>query len=145
MIRLEKLGISKKDITSYCSLVLLVKTKQHLCWVCTSFHYLNEKLVKINNAFLLIRDCIEAMIKAIVRSRIKQMRDAKYTLQLFFQSQKYCGVTLYYGSLLPQHLLLPQHYSLKLGMGLSISPAIWQQFIHSYKLIATLKIITNPL
>ena len=36
-------------------------------------------------------------------------------------SQKCCGITPYYGS--------PTYYYLRLGMGISASPAIWQQFV----------------
>ena len=36
-------------------------------------------------------------------------------------SQKYCGITPYYGS--------PTYHYLRMGMGMSISPQIWQQFV----------------
>ena len=47
------------------------------------------------------------------------LRDAFHTLRLALSSQKYYGITLYYGS--PTY-----HY---LHMGMSVSPQIWQQFI----------------
>ena len=47
------------------------------------------------------------------------LRDALLTLHLAKTSQKYCGITPYYGS--PTY-----HY---LHMGMSVSPQIWQQFI----------------
>ena len=60
MDRLEHLGIIHKGLTSYSSLVVLVKWKnQNLYRVCSDFCILNEKLVKINHAFPLVRDCIE--------------------------------------------------------------------------------------
>ena len=49
------------------------------------------------------------------------MRDAFHTLQLVALSQKYCGITPYYGS--------PTYHYLQMGMGMSISPQIWQQFV----------------
>ena len=49
------------------------------------------------------------------------MRDAFHTLQLAASSQKYCGITPYYGS--------PIYHYLQMGMGMSVSPQIWQQFI----------------
>ena len=49
------------------------------------------------------------------------LRDAFHTLQLAKISQKYCGITLYYGS--------PTYHYLCMGMGMSVSPQIWQQFI----------------
>ena len=49
------------------------------------------------------------------------LRDAFHTLRLAKTSQKYCGITPYYGS--------PTYHYLCMGMGMSISPQIWQQFI----------------
>ena len=49
------------------------------------------------------------------------MRDAYHTLRLSKKSQKYCGTTPYYGS--------DSYLYQRLGMGLSVSPAIWQNFI----------------
>ena len=60
MDRLEHLGIIHKGLTGYSSLVVLVKRKnQNLYQVCSDFRILSEKLVKINHAFPLVRDCIE--------------------------------------------------------------------------------------
>ena len=49
------------------------------------------------------------------------LRDAFHTLQLAKTSQKYYGITPYYRS-------STYHY-LCMGMGMSVSPQIWQQFI----------------
>ena len=123
MDRLEHLGIIHKGLTGYSSLVVLVKWKnQNLYRVCSDFCILNEKLVKINYAFPLVRDCIEQLgrKKCDYLSTI-DLRDAFHMLQLALSSQKYCGITLYYGS-------LTYHY-LRMGMGMSVSPQIWQQFV----------------
>ena len=62
MDRLKHLGIIHKGLTSYSSPVALVKRKnQNLYRVCSDFRILNEKLVKINHAFPLVRDCIEQL------------------------------------------------------------------------------------
>ena len=59
MDRLKHLGIIWKGLTGYSSQVVLVKWKnQNSYRVCSDFCILNEKLVKINHAFLLVRDCI---------------------------------------------------------------------------------------
>ena len=52
---------------------------------------------------------------------VDHLRDAYHTLRLTSYSKKYCGITLFYGS--------PTYLYLRVGMGLIISPAIWQQFI----------------
>ena len=49
------------------------------------------------------------------------LRDAFHTLRLAKTSQKYCRITPYYGS--------PTYHYLCVGMGMSVSPQIWQQFV----------------
>ena len=123
MDRLKHLGIIHKGLTGYSSLVVLVKWKnQNLYRVCSDFRILNEKLVKINHAFPLVRDCIEQLgrKKCHYLSTI-DLRDAFYMLRLALLSQRYCGIKLYYGS--------PTYHYLCMGMGMSVSPHIWQQFV----------------
>ena len=123
MDRLEHLGIIRKGLTSYSSPVVLVKRKnQNLYQVFSDFRILNEKLVKINHAFPLVRDCIEKLDrkKCHYLSTI-DLRDAFHTLRLALSSQKYCGITPCYGS--------PTYHYLCMGMGMSVSPQIWQQFV----------------
>ena len=123
MDRLEHLGIIHKGLTSYSSLVVLVKWKnQNLYRVCSDFCILNEKLVKINHTFPLVRDCIEQLgRKKYHYLSMIDLRDAFHTLRLALSSQKYCGITLYYGS--------PTYHYLRMGMGMNVSPQIWQQFV----------------
>ena len=123
MDRLEHLGIIHKGLTGYSSPVVLVKWKnQNLYRVCSDFHILNEKLVKTNHAFLLVRDCIEQLgrKKCHYLSMI-DLRDAFHMLRLALSSQRYCSITPYYGS--------PTYHYLCKGMGMNVSPQIWQQFI----------------
>ena len=123
MDRLEHLGIICKGLTSYSSPVVLVKWKnQNLYQVCSDFRILNEKLLKINHAFPLVRDCIEQLgrKKCHYLSMI-DLRDAFHTLGLALSSLKYCGITPYYGS--------PTYHYLCMGMGMGVSPQIWQQFV----------------
>ena len=123
MDRLEHLGIIRKALTGYSSPVVLVKWKnKNLYRHCSDFCILNEKLVKINHAFPLVRDCIEQLgrKKCHYLSTI-DLRDAFHMLRLALSSQKYCGITPYYGS--------PTYHYLCMGMGMSVSPQIWQQFI----------------
>ena len=98
------------------------RKNQNLYRVCSDFRILNEKLVKINHAFPLVRDCIEQLgrKKCHYLSTI-DLRDAFHLLRLALSSQKYCGITPYYGS--------PTYHYLCMGMGMSVSPQIWQQFV----------------
>ena len=50
------------------------------------------------------------------------LQDAFHTLHLAKTSQKYCGITPYSES--------PKYHYLHIGMGMSISPQIWQQFVN---------------
>ena len=123
MDRLEHLDIIRKGLTSYSSPVILVKWKNlNLYQVCSDFCIPNEKLVKINHAFPLVRDCIEQLgrKKCHYLSTI-DLRDAFHMLRLALSSQKYCSITPYYGS--------PTYHYLRMGMGMSVSPQIWQQFV----------------
>ena len=123
MDRLEHLGIICKGLTGYSSPVVLVKLKnQNLYRVCSDFFILNEKLVKINHAFSLGRDCIEQLgrKKCHYLSTI-DLRDTFHILRLALSSQKYCDITPYYGP--------PTYHYLHMGMGMSVSPQIWQQFV----------------
>ena len=123
MDKLEHLGIICKGLTGYSSPVILLKRKnQNLYRVCSEFHILNEKLVKINHAFPLVRDCIEQLgrKKCHYLSTI-DLRDAFHTLRLALSSQKYCSITPYNGS--------PTYHYLCMGMCMSVSPQIWQQFV----------------
>ena len=123
MDRLKHLGIICKGLTGYSSLVVLVKRKNlNLYRVCSHFCILNEKLVKIYHAFPLVRDCIEQLArkKCHYLSTI-DLRDAFHTLRLAVSLQKYCAITPHYG--------LPIYHYLHMGMGMSVSPQIWQQFV----------------
>ena len=123
MDRLEHLGIIHKGLTGYSSPVVLVKQKnQNLYHVCSDICILNEKSVKINHAFPLGRDCIEQLGRKICHylSTI-DLRDAFHTLRLALSSQKDCSITPYYGS--------PTYHYLCMGMSMSISLQIWQQFV----------------
>ena len=89
MDRLKHLSIIRKGLTGYSSPVVLVKQKnQNLYRVCSDFCILNEKLVKINHAFLLVRDCKEQLgrKKCHYLSMI-DLRDAFHMLKLALSSK----------------------------------------------------------
>ena len=88
----------------------------------TDFQFLNSRLVRTNLSIPLVRDTIQMLgaSKCKVLSVI-DLKDAYHTLHLDEQSQKYCRITPYFGS--------PMYVYQRLGMGLSVSPAIWQNFI----------------
>ena len=78
--------------------------------------------MKINHTFPLVRDCIEQLgRKRCHYLSTIDLRDAFHTLRLATSSQKYCRITPYYNS--------PIYHYLQMGMGVSVSPQIWQQFV----------------
>ena len=99
------------------------RKQQNIYRVVTDFRVLNERLVRVNHAFLIVCDCLEAIgaSKCEVMS-VLDLRDAYHSLPLAAESQKYCGITPYYGS--------PTYVYLCMGMGMSCSPELWQQFVH---------------
>ena len=122
--RIYQLGIIQKALIGYSSPVLLVKRKeQNLYRVVTDFQVLNEGLVRVNHAFLIVRDSLEAIGASKCEvMRVLHLRDAYHTLSLAAESQKYCGITPYYGC--------PTYVYLHMGMRMSCNPALWQQFVH---------------
>ena len=74
--------------------------------------------------FPLVRECIQTIgtSQCEVMSVI-DLRNAYHTLRLAPSSQQYTGITPYYGA--------DSYQYLRMAMGLSTSPAIWQTFINN--------------
>ena len=123
---LEKLGIIEKGLTGYSSPVLLVKRKQqNLYRVVTDFRVLNEWLVHINHAFPLVRDCLDAIGSSNCEVfTVIDLRDAYHTLQLAKESQKFCGITSYYGA--------PTYHYLQMGMECPVRQAFGDNLLILY-------------
>ena len=70
-----------------------------------------------------MRDAIQILgaFEAEVLS-LADLKDAYHTLPLAKKSQQCCGITPYYGS--------STYIYQRLGMGLSVSPPNWQNFIN---------------
>ena len=119
------LGILKKGMTSYSSPIMLIPRKQGVIpRIVTDFRHLNSRLVVLQPSIPLIRDAIQIIgASGCEVISLIDLRDAYHTLPLSPKSKKYCGITPYYGS--------STYIYQKLGMGLSVSPAIWQNFIQT--------------
>ena len=118
------LGILRKGLSSYSSPIMLIPRKLGgTPRIVTDFRHLNSRLTRLNCTFPLVRDAIQMLgsSKCEVVSVI-DLRDAYHTLRLAKDSQQYCGITPYYGS--------DTYIYQRLGMGLNVSPAIWQTFIN---------------
>ena len=121
------LGILKKGLTSYSSPIMLIPRKKGgvtIPRIVTDFRHLNTRLVTIQPSIPLVRDAIQILGSAECEvMSLSDLRDAYHTLRLSKESQKFCGITPYYGS--------DTYLYQRLGMGLSVSPAIWQNFIQT--------------
>ena len=117
------LGILKKGMSSYSSPIMLIPRKlTGIPRIVTDFRHLNSRLVTLQPSIPLMRDAIQILgASGCEVLSLADLRDAYHTLRLSKKSQKYCGITPYYGS--------DSYLYQRLGMGLSVSPAIWQNFI----------------
>ena len=128
------LGILRKGLSIYSSPIMLIPRKMSgiLC-IITDFRHLNSRPVRLNCSFPLVRDAIQ-ILGASEYELISfiDLGDAYHTLRLSTESQKYCGITPYYGS--------DTYLFQRLGMALSVSLAIWQTFINKVLEILNLQL-----
>ena len=117
------LGILKKGMSSYSSPIMLIPRKlSGIPRIVTDFRHLNSRLVTLQPSIPLVRDAIQILgASGCETLSLADLRDAYHTLRLSDRSKKFCGITPYYGS--------DSYLYQRLGMGLSVSPAIWQNFI----------------
>ena len=117
------LGILKKGMSSYSSPIMLIPRKlTGIPRIVTDFRHLNSRLVTLQPSIPLVRDAIQILGSSGSEVlSLADLRDAYHTLRLSKRSQKFCGITPYYGS--------DSYLYQRLGMGLSVSAAIWQNFI----------------
>ena len=117
------LGILKKGMSSYSSPIMLILRKlTGIPRIVTDFRHLNSRLVTLQPSIPLVRDAIQILGSSGSEVlSLADLRNAYHTLRLSERSQKSCGITPYYWS--------DSYLYKRLGMGLSVSPAIWQKFI----------------
>ena len=117
------LGILKKGMSSYSSPIMLIPRKlSGIPRIVTDFRYLNSRLVTLQPSIPLVRDAIQILgASGCEILSLADLRNAYHTVRLSERSKKFCGITPYYGS--------DSYLYQRLGMGLSVSPALWQNFI----------------
>ena len=116
-------GILKKGMSSHSSPIMLIPRKlSGIPRIVTDFRHLNSRLVTLQPSIPLVRDAIQILgASGCEILSLADLRDAYHTLRLSERSKKFCGITPYYGS--------DSYLYQRLGMGLSVSPAILQNFI----------------
>ena len=110
-------------MSSYSNPIMLIPRKlSGIPRIVTDFRHLNSRLVTLQPSIPLVRDAIQILGASGCKIlSLADLRDAYHTLRLSERSKKFCGITPYYGS--------DSYLYQRLGMGLSVSPAIWQNFI----------------
>ena len=124
MKRLCYLGILKEGFSAYFSPVMLITRKVTKDkGVVTDFRHLNMRITKKNLVHPLLKDAFSVLGSS--RCEVLSMLDLKATfhsLGLSENSERYCGISLYFGSTSYLYQRMP--------MGLNISPLIWQSYIN---------------
>ena len=117
------LGVLKKGLSSYSSPVMLVpRPHGGEPRLVTDFRHLNARIVKLNPSIPLVREAVQTLGESECEIfSIVDLKDAYHSMVIEEDSQKYCGITPYSGS--------PTYLYQRLAMGLSVSPAMWQNFI----------------
>ena len=123
MNRLVKLGILQEGLSSDSSPAMAIPRKgSQIPRVVGDFRHLNKRLVRLNISFPLIHECVQAIGASQCEVMlVVDLRDAYHTLRLALSSQQYTGITPYYGA--------SMYIYKRLSIRLSVSPAIWQNFI----------------
>ena len=119
------LGILRKGLSSYSSPIMLIPREMSgIPCIITDFRHLNSWLVRLNCSFPLVMGCYTN--SRIFRVWINLSYGSKKMLIILWDCQlnhRYTVVLL--------HIMDQTHYLYqRLGMGLSVSPAIWQTFIN---------------
>ena len=120
------LQILKKGLSSYSSPVILIPRKiTQVPIIVTDFRVLNSRIVKIcSYSVPLLKDILMALgMSGVAVMNLLDLKDAYHSLRLSLNSKKYCAITPYYGS-------ATKIYQ-RLGMGLSLSPQVWQTFLNA--------------
>ena len=118
MKRLCYLRILKEGFSAYSSPVMLISRKvTQDKRVVTDFRHMNMRIAKNNLAYPLLKDTFTLLggSKCEVLS-VLDLKDAFHSLRLTENSKKYCGILLYFSSMLYIYQTMP--------MGLNISPAV---------------------
>ena len=122
--KLVKMGILEENSTQYSSPVMLLKKKDSKTMrLVTDFRHLNQRILKRNLPFPLIKDAMQIIGHSDAQVvSVLDLKEAYHCLNLSDRSSKFCGITSYFGG---RSFLYK-----KLPMGLNISPCEFQSQIN---------------
>ncbi len=118
-------GILVQGHTGYVSPVKLIELKAKNEWrMIADLRHLNKRLARLQHAFPLVWDVMAALVASNSNVfSLFDLKDTYYSLLLVPLGRQYCGIV-------PRHGASTYMFT-RLGMGLSVSPAVWQQFINN--------------
>lgn len=121
--KLKLMGVVTECRTPYTSPMMVIKGK-HSTRAIADLRHLNKRLEKQNYPFPLIRDTIQLLGGSECKYlSVVDIKRAYHSIPLSERSSKYCGIATYFGGRHAKFLKIP--------MGLSIAPAIWQNYIEN--------------
>lgn len=124
LLRLENLGIIKKGRTAYTSPLMVLKNKSGKLRAVSDMRFLNNRIRKEHYPFPLVKNVISEIGRAEAKYlSCLDLRAAYHSLNLTEKSQDYCGITGYFGGDAYKYTKVP--------MGLTLAPAVWQNFMKS--------------
>ena len=87
-------------MSSYSSPIMLIPRKlTGIPRIVTDVRHLNSRLVTLQPSIPLVRDAIQILGSSGSKVlSLADLRDAYHTLRLSKRSEKFCGITPYYGS-----------------------------------------------
>jgi len=123
MERYVMLGVLSQHSTSHTSPIMLLSRKlTQDKRVVVDFRQLNSRVIRRNTTTPLMRDILTTLGKHPVEIfSCIDFKDAYHSMRLDEESKEYCGIVPYFGA--------PCYRFERLPMGLSISPAMWMEYV----------------
>ena len=123
--KLVDMGVLEEHHSAYSSPVMLLRKRNSTDYrLVSDFRFLNNRLVRRNLPFPLLKESLQTIGAAKPKIlSVLDLKQAYYCLNLSAKCRDYCGISSYYGG---------KHFRyLKLPMGISLAPAVFQQHINS--------------
>ena len=123
--KLVKMGVLRQGLANNSSPLMLIDkpNQKGAKRLVADLRYLNKRIIKTNYPFPLVRDTIQKLgASECTVISVLDLKDAFHSLKLAPHCQRLCGVSSYFGG--------RSFYYVRLPMGASISPAVFQNFIN---------------
>ena len=119
------LGILKEGFSAFSSPVMLISRQvTKVKRIVIGFRHLNVRIATNNLAYPLLKGTfsVSGSSRCEVLS-VLDLKDAFHSLRLLKNSERYCGILLYFGS--------TSYMYQRMSVGFNISPSIWQSYFNA--------------